>query len=66
MIGKWLLWRAGPATDGDARYLAVDSADLTKQYSFRLFPDGTGDGEGPSGQRHTKFREWKKDLLAAN
>jgi hypothetical protein len=65
-IGRWLLWRAGPATDGDARYLAVAAADLSKQYTFRLFPDGNGDGEGPSGQRHTRFREWKKDLLSAN
>ena len=27
-IGRWLLWRAGPATRADARYLAVDSEDL--------------------------------------
>ncbi|MCU1373922.1 MAG: hypothetical protein JWO68_1208, partial [Actinomycetia bacterium] len=27
-IGPWLLWRAGPATDGDARYLAVQADDL--------------------------------------
>jgi hypothetical protein len=31
--------------------------------TFRLFPDGTGDGVGPSGQRHTRFRTWKEDLL---
>ena len=65
-IGKWLLWRAGPATDGDARYLAVSSEDTSLQHAFRLFPDGNGDGAGPSGQRHTRFREWKQDLLAAD
>ena len=62
-IGTWLLWRAGPATGADARYLAVDSEDLGHQMRFRLFPDGNGDGAGPSGVRHTRFRAWKEDLL---
>ena len=62
-IGEWLLWRAGPAVDADARYWAADRNDLTRQMTFRLFPDGTGDGIGPSGQRHTRFRTWKEDLL---
>jgi hypothetical protein len=61
-IGRWLLWRAGPATKADARYVAVDAADLTVHHTFRLFPDGTGDGTGPSGRHHTRFREWKEDL----
>jgi hypothetical protein len=61
-IGHWLLWRSGPATKGDARYVAVDSRDLDRQYTFRLFPDGTGDGAGPSGATHTRFRSWKEDL----
>jgi hypothetical protein len=61
-IGPWLLWRAGPATHADARYLAVAASDLTVQFAFRLFPDGSGDGAGPSGQRHTRFRAWKEDL----
>jgi hypothetical protein len=62
-IGPWLLWRAGPATGGDARYLAVRLDDLTVQHAFRLFPDGNGDGAGPSGARHTRFRVWKEDLI---
>lgn len=62
-IGPWLLWRAGPATDADARYLALDAADPTITHEFRLFPDGNGDGTGPSGERHTRFRNWKLDLL---
>jgi hypothetical protein len=62
-IGDWLLWRAGPAAGGDARYWAGRADDLTQQHTFRLYPDATGDGAGPSGQRHTKFRPWKEDLL---
>jgi len=62
-IGDWLLWRAGPAAGGDARYWACRSDDLAAQQTFRLYPDNTGDGLGPSGQRHTRFRTWKEDLL---
>lgn len=61
-IGRWLLWRAGPASKGDARYAAVDATDLTRQHTFRLFPDGSGEGAGPSGTIHGRFREWKLDL----
>lgn len=61
-IGPWLLWRAGPARRADARYLAVHAADLGRQHRFRLFPDGTGEGTGPSGTRHQRFRTWKEDL----
>lgn len=62
-IGPWLLWRSGPASKGDARYLAVDSTDLDRSIPFRLFPDGSGDGHGPSGAHHVRFRTWKEDLL---
>lgn len=61
-IGRWLLWRAGPATKDDARYVAVDADDLDRSYAFRLFPDGSGEGVGPSGTTHTRFRSWKEDL----
>jgi len=61
-LGPWLLWRAGPASRADARYLAVDAADLSRQYTFRLHPDGAGEGIGPSGERHERFRAWKQDL----
>lgn len=61
-IGRWLLWRAGPATDADARYWAADVDDLSRQFSFRLFADGTGRGTGPSGTSHDRFRSWKEDL----
>ena len=63
-LGRWLLWRAGPAARADARYLAVDADDLTVQHTFRLFPDGSGEGTGPSGESHGRFRAWKEDLLA--
>jgi hypothetical protein len=62
-IGRWLLWRSGPATDADATYMAVAVDDLAVTHQFRLFPDGTGDGIGPSGARHQRFRPWKEDLL---
>jgi hypothetical protein len=62
-IGTWLLWRAGPASGGHARYWAADANDLSRQLIFRLYPDGTGDGDGPSGTHHTRFRSWKEDLL---
>jgi hypothetical protein len=61
-IGPWLLWRAGPATGGDARYVVVRADDLDLAYTFRLFPDGSGEGSGPSGAAHVRFRTWKEDL----
>jgi hypothetical protein len=61
-IGRWLLWRAGPARRADARYVAIDSEDLTRSCEFRLFPDGTGVGTGPEGNHHDRFRTWKEDL----
>jgi hypothetical protein len=64
-IGPWLLWRAGPATGADARYWAARADDLATAYTFRLFPDGSGDGTGPSGARHDRFRAWKEDLRDA-
>jgi hypothetical protein len=60
-IGGWLLWRAGPASGADARYVAVAASDPAQLHTFRLFPDGTGDGTGPSAT-HTRFRTWKEDL----
>jgi hypothetical protein len=61
-IGRWLLWRSGPAVDADARYMAVAADDLADRWTFRLFADGTGEGEGPSGVVHQRFRSWKEDL----
>jgi hypothetical protein len=61
-IGDWLLWRAGPAQKADARYMAVALDDLGRHYTFRLFADGTGEGQGPSGANHARFRTWKEDL----
>ena len=61
-IGEWLLWRAGPATKADARYWVCAASDASNAYEFRLFPDGTGEGAGPSGDTHATFRSWKEDL----
>ena len=64
-IGRFLLWRAGPAVRADARYAAVAADDLAERYEFRLFPDGTGEGTGPDGVVHTRFRSWKESLRDA-
>ena len=62
-IGPWLLWRAGPATGGDARYWAALATDTGRAHTLRLRPDGTAEGSGPSGEVHTRFRAWKEDLI---
>jgi hypothetical protein len=64
-IGRFLLWRAGPASRADARYAAIAADDLQERYTFRLQPDGTGEGVGPDGQTHTRFRAWKEALQQA-
>jgi hypothetical protein len=61
-IGPWLLWRAGPASGGDARYWAGLAADGAVSYTLRLHPDCHGSGTGPSGAHHDRFRAWKEDL----
>ena len=61
-IGEWLLWRAGPAR-GPARYLAIDSRDLTQMHTFTLEADGSHHGIGPTGVAHDRFRSFKEDLL---
>jgi hypothetical protein len=63
-IGPWLLWRAGPATGGDARYWAADER-TGREFTLRLHPDGSAEGLGPSGVTHTRFRSWKEDLRDA-
>ena len=64
-IGPWLLWRAGPPSKGDTRLWAATTDSPDQAYTFRLFPDGTGDGVGPSGTRHQRLRAWKEDLRDA-
>ena len=64
-IKRFLLWRAGPALHADARYMAIAADDLTEQYTFRLFPNGTGSGTGPDGVEQTRFRTWKEALRDA-
>ena len=61
-IGRFLLWRAGPAVHADARYIALAADDLDEQYTFRLFADGSGRGVGADGVTHTRFRTWKESL----
>jgi hypothetical protein len=64
-IGPWLLWRAGPATKGNARYMALRADDLSVRFTFRLFEDGTGEGTGPDGVVYQRFRQWKESLRDA-
>lgn len=61
-LGPWLLWRAGPASKGDARYWAARADDLDQVWTLRLHPDGRAEGAGPSGTIHDRFRSWKEDL----
>lgn len=61
-IGRWLLWGTGPARGGDGRYMALDAENLADQWTFRVYPDGTGEGVGPDGQSHARFRAWKESL----
>ena len=43
-----------------AYHLAPD--DLREQFTFRLHPSGDGEGIGPDGVEHTRFRAWKEAL----
>jgi hypothetical protein len=61
-IGRWLLWRAGPAAKADARYMALASTDLATRFTYRLYPSGDGEGVGPDGTVHHRFRTWKESL----
>jgi hypothetical protein len=62
-LGRFLLWRAGPASRADARYMALAADDLDERYTFRLQPDGSGNGVGADGRTHERFRTWKEALL---
>jgi hypothetical protein len=62
-IGRYLLWRAGPASRADARYMALAADDLAERYTFRLRPDGSGEGISADGETHERFRTWKEALL---
>jgi hypothetical protein len=64
-IGRFLLWRAGPASKADARYMAIAADDLDERYTFRLRPDGRGEGKGADGRNHARFRTWKESLRDA-
>lgn len=61
-IGRYLLWRAGPAVRARARYGAVDSTDLERIWTFELDAEGNGEGLGPDGIIHSRFRTWKESL----
>ena len=62
-IGDFLLWRAGPPV-GEATYLAIDASDTGRRYRFDLH-GRTGEGRGPDGALHERFRTWKESLRDA-
>jgi hypothetical protein len=64
-IGRYLLWRAGPASGADSRYMALNADDVAERYTFRLWPDGRGEGTGADGRTHVRFRTWKESLRDA-
>ena len=61
-IGRWLLWRAGPAVGAPARYGALDADNPGSLFTFELDSDGVGQGVGPDHSTHTRFRTWKEAL----
>src|SRR5437764_1467619 len=61
-IGRWFLWRAGPATGGEARYMAVADDGASVRPTYRLHQDGSGSGPGADGAVHERFRSWKESL----
>lgn len=66
MIGtRWLLFRAGPAVDANARYGAIDLMNFPKLLTFDLGPDGNGTGIGADAKTHDRFRTWKESLRDA-
>jgi hypothetical protein len=64
-IGRYLLWRAGPASGADSRYMALNADDIAERYTFRLWPNGRGEGTGADGRTHERFRTWKESLRDA-
>ena len=54
-----------PPSRGDARYIALWADDLDRTWTFRVFPNGEGEGEGPDGTVHHRFRTWKEALRDA-
>jgi hypothetical protein len=47
----------------DDRLRAPNVDDRVLRRGVNLRPDGSGDGIGPSGRSHTRFRSWKEDLF---
>jgi len=42
--------------------MAIDARDVGRRFTYRLFADGSGEGAGPDGTVHTRFRTWKEAL----
>ena len=60
--------RAIPATawiEAPAELLALAADDLATRFTFRLYASGDGEGLGPDGVVHHRFRTWKESLRDA-
>ena len=57
--------RARP-TRADARYMAIAADDLDERWTFRLFPDGSGEGVAPGGIAHRASARGRKILRDAS
>jgi len=44
----------------------VAADDLSLTFTFRLLPDGSGEGKGPDGVQYERFRTWKEALRDAH
>jgi hypothetical protein len=45
--------------------MALAADDIDERYTFRLRPDGSGEGVGADGRTHERFRTWKEALRDA-
>jgi len=63
-IGRYLVWRSGPPHDR-ARSMAIAADDFDERWTFDHHPGREGEGVGPDGVRHTRFRTWKESLRDA-
>ena len=62
-IGRWLLWRAGPASRSRRPLPGPRRRRPGPPVLVPAVRRRPGEGVGPSGTRHTRFRAWKEDLL---
>ncbi len=60
-IGPWFAL-AGRSAQPRSRPMASAADGLEDRCTYRLQPDGSGEGTGPDGALHTRMRTWKQAL----